>query len=153
MDDGTESVASAESAADKAPTIKKRSTKAELAQKWVVELAELKATDLTLLSASKRTTAVAKMAKLEAQIKLDKLSQAMARSKSSSTGPGSSNSSRLIYARTALDYEFQQHVNNGVGKWSMITEKYNKGFTISKDKLVDASPSQDVVFEPLVHTS
>ena len=71
------------------------------------------------------------MAKLEAQIKLDELSQAMARSKSSSTGPGSSNSSRtqfsdeevsrLIYARTALDFEFQQHVNSGFGKWPVPT--------------------------------
>ncbi len=52
MDDDT-SIASAESAADKAPTAKKiRSMKAELAQKRGVELAELKATDLTLLSAS-----------------------------------------------------------------------------------------------------
>jgi hypothetical protein len=98
MDDDTASVASAESAADKAPTIKKRSTKAELAQKRAVELAELKATDLTLLSASKHTTAVAKMAKLEAQINLDDLSQAMARSKSSRTGPGSSNSSRTQFS-------------------------------------------------------
>jgi hypothetical protein len=129
MNDDTASVASAESAADKAPAIKKRSTKAELAQERVVELAELKATALTLLSASTRTTAVAKMAKLEAQIKLDELSQAMARSKSSRTGFDSFNSLRLIYARTALDYEFQQHVNSGVGKWSMITEKYNKRFT------------------------
>jgi hypothetical protein len=59
MDDDTASAASAESAAAKAPTTKNISMKAKLTQKRVVELAELKATDLTLLSTSKRTTAVA----------------------------------------------------------------------------------------------
>ncbi len=73
MDDDASSIASAESAADKAPTEKTRSMKAELDQKRIVELAELKATDLTFLSASKRSNAAAKTAKLEAQIKLGEL--------------------------------------------------------------------------------
>jgi hypothetical protein len=161
MDDDASSMASVESAADKEAAKKKRSTKEELATKRIAELAQLKDINLSVLSENKRKSILGKIEKLEAQVKVDELSRTLSRSKSSSasTGPGSSNAPRaqfseeevirLIYARTALDHEFQQHVNSSTGKWSMIADKFNNGFTVSKDKLA-AGAVDDVSFGPLI---
>lgn len=145
MNDDTHSTASLDSAGDKEAVDNKqpRATKEEIAAKLAAELAELKAVDLSSLTEAKRDATVAKIDKLEAQVKVDEL--ARSRSKFSRTGSGTSiatrsqvsdeEMSRLIFARTALDHKFQQHVNSAKGKWAKITDKFNNGFVVSKDEL------------------
>ena len=135
MDDDTVSTASLDSAADMdaGKSRKPRATKEEVAAKRAAGLAGLKGLNLSLLSEGKSKSTVARIEKLEIQVKADELTRSISRSKSLSCGSGTSNATRtqfpdedvtrLIFARTALDHEFQQHLNSGSGKWAMITDK------------------------------
>jgi hypothetical protein len=128
----TLSTASLDSAADKdaCKGKKPRATKKEVAAKRAAELAGLKGLNLSLLSQGKRKSTAARIEKLEIQIKADELTLSISRSKSLSSGFGTSNATRvqfsdedvtrLIFARTTLDHEFQQHVNSGSGKWGLM---------------------------------
>jgi hypothetical protein len=105
---------------------KAKNKKRELAAKQAAELAELKGLNLSLLTEGKRNRTLAKIVKLGIQVKADELTRLILRSKSLSTGSGASNATRtqfsdedvtrLIFARTALDCEFHQHVKSGTGK-------------------------------------
>ncbi len=127
MHDDTLSTASLDSAADKyaCKVEKPRATKEEVAVQRAAELAELKSFNLSLLSEGKLKSTVARIEKLEIQVKADELTRSISRSKSSSSGSNTSNATkiqisdedvtRLIFARTTLDHEFQQHVNVALG--------------------------------------
>ena len=138
---------------------KPRSTKAILREKIAAELERLQAVDTTYLTAAKRGSIHKKIK--QAQDKLTKVVEGAKKPDSmkrttTSSGEGEKGKTqysdddtvRLIYARTYLDHEFNQHVNNRDGKWAMIQNIYNAGFIFPMSKL-SPQPPEDVRFDPL----
>ena len=130
-----------------------------LREKIAAELERLQAVDTTYLTAAKRGSIHKKIK--QAQDKLTKVVEGAKKPDSmkrttTSSGEGEKGKTqysdddtvRLIYARTYLDHEFNQHVNNRDGKWAMIQNIYNAGFIFPMSKL-SPQPPEDVRFDPL----
>ena len=135
----------------------KRSTKAIWQQKLAAELERLQAVDTTYLTGPKRASIHKKIKQPQ-----EKLTKVVAGAKKpdpvkrTTTSSGDAEKGKtqysdddtvgLNYARTYLDHEFNQHVNNRDGKWAMIQNVYNGRFIFS---YVQAFSTEDVHFDPL----
>ena len=135
-----------------------RRTGAQDYAKRKAELATLQALDTTYYSGAKRKKVENEIHTLEQQIKKYEMKSAMQPATSASSDKRATGkqketftdeeTERLIYARTALDHEYNQHVQSSAGKWQMVQNFYNNGFTCVKS-LISPQPEDDVRFEAL----
>jgi hypothetical protein len=136
---------------------KKRSRKA------FMEMAELRKADLEWWmkidtsgwtdkrKATHQQTIDTRTSKVEADNDHQK-KQALKRSKSVSTATvrapqmKEDETRRLIYARKAMDVEFENKtINAAISKWDMVAKKYNNGFVVKKRLLAGA---EDDIISP-----